>query len=197
MRRHRVLLLAALALALVVPSARAGGVIGAGEAAAESALCADAISRAARASGVPAPLLLALAPIESGLPRAHGRGLSYPWPWTLNTNGSGSFHFRTRGAAEKHLNALVAAGIDNIDIGCMQVNWHWHGAAFASPAAALNPALNTSYAAALLKNYKLKTGSWAGAVGLYHSHTLAVAEAYRCRVAHVLQPNTALKNCAS
>ena len=33
--------------------------------------------------------------------------------------------------------------------------------------------------------------------GLYHSHTLAVAEAYRCRVAHVLQPNTALKNCAS
>jgi hypothetical protein len=36
------------------------------------------------------------------------------------------------------LDALVAAGIDNIDIGCMQVNWHWHRAAFASPAAALN-----------------------------------------------------------
>ena len=196
MRRHRVLLLAALALALVVPSARAGA-IGAGEAAAESAQCADAIRRAARASGVPAPLLLALAPIESGLPRAHGRGPSYPWPWTLNTNGSGSFHFRTRTAAEKHLSSLVAAGIDNIDIGCMQVNWHWHGAGFASPAAALNPALNTSYAAALLKDYQLKTGSWAGAVGLYHSHTPPLAEAYRCRVAHALQPKTALKNCAS
>ncbi len=197
MRRHRVLLLAGLALALVVPSARAGGVIGAGEAAAASAQCADAIRRAARASGVPAPLLLALAPTESGLPRAHGRGPSYPWPWTLNTNGSGSFHFRARGAAEKHLSSLVAAGIDNIDIGCMQVNWRWHGAAFASPAAALNPVLNADYAAALLRDYRLKTGSWAGAVGLYHSHIPARAEAYRCRVAHVLQPNAALKNCAS
>jgi len=196
MHRHRIFLLGALALALAVPSAHAG-VIGTGEAAAASALCADAINRAARASGVPAALLLALAPTESGLPRAHGRGPSYPWPWTLNTNGSGSFHFRTRTAAEKHLSSLVAAGIDNIDIGCMQVNWRWHVAAFASPAAALNPALNADYAAALLKDYKLKTGSWAGAVGLYHSHTLAVAEAYRCRVAHVLQPNTALKNCAS
>jgi hypothetical protein len=195
MRRHRLCLLAWFALALVVPGARAGA-IGAGEAAAESAQCADAIRRAARASGVPAPLLLALAPTESGLPRAHGRGPSYPWPWTLNTNGRGSFHFRTRAAAEKHLNALVAAGIDNIDIGCMQVNWRWHGAAFASPAAALDPTLNARYAAALLGDYRRQTGSWADAVGLYHSHTPALAEAYRCRVAHALQPNTTLKNCA-
>jgi soluble lytic murein transglycosylase-like protein len=193
MRRHRLCLLAWLALALVVPRARAGA-IGAGEAAAESAQCADAIRRAARASGVPAPLLLALAPAESGLPRA--RGPSYPWPWTLNVNGRGSFHFRTRTVAERHLNALVAAGIDNIDIGCMQVNWHWHGAAFASPAAALDPTLNVGYAAALLRDYRRQTGSWAGAVGLYHSHTPALADAYRCRVAHALLPNTTLKNCA-
>jgi len=156
-----------------------------------------AISHAARASGVPVALLLALAPTESGLPRAHDRRPSYPWPWTLNTNGRGSFYFRSRAAAEKHLDALVAAGIDNIDIGCMQVNWHWHGAAFASPTAALNPALNTTYAAALLRDYRRQTGSWAGAVGLYHSHTLALAEAYRCRVAHALQPKAALKDCAS
>jgi hypothetical protein len=193
MRRHRLCLLAWFALALVVPGARAGA-IGAGEAAAESAQCADAIRRAARASGVPAPLLLALAPTESGLPRA--RGPSYPWPWTLNVNGRGSFHFRTRTVAERHLNALVAAGIDNIDIGCMQVNWHWHGAAFASPAAVLNPTLNTVYAAVLLRDYRRQTGSWAGAVGLYHSHTPALADAYRCRVAHALLPNTTLKNCA-
>jgi hypothetical protein len=194
MRRHWVCLLAALALALTVPSARAGA-IGAGEAAAQSALCADAINRAARASRVPAALLRALAPTESGLPGARGHGPAYPWPWTLNTNGRGSFHFRSRVAAEKQLNALVAAGIDNIDIGCMQLNWHWHGAAFASPAAALNPALNTGYAAALLRDYKPKTGSWAGAVGLYHSHSPALAEAYRCRVARALRPDTALRSC--
>src|SRR5205085_9800210 len=132
MRRHRLCLLAWLALALAVPVAH-GSAIGAGEAAAESAQCGDAIRRAARTTGVPAALLLALAPTESGLPRAHGQGPSSPWPWTINTNGRGSFHFRTKAAAERHLNALVAAGIDNIDIGCMQVNWHWHGAAFASP----------------------------------------------------------------
>ena len=196
MYRRRVFLLAGLAFALTVSAAHAG-TIGAGEAAAESVQCADAINRAARTSGVPAALLMALAPTESGLPRAHGRGPVYPWPWTLNTNGSGSFYFRTRVAAEKHLNSLIAAGIDNIDIGCMQVNWHWHGTAFASPVAAINPVLNTGYAAGLLREYKLKTGSWAGAVGLYHSHNPALAEVYRCRVAHALQPKTVLKNCAS
>jgi len=44
---------------------------------------------------------------------------------------------------------------------------------FASPAAALNPTLNTGYAAALLREYRRQTGSWAEAVGLYHSHTPA------------------------
>jgi hypothetical protein len=194
MRQHRNCLLAWLALALTVPSARAG-VLDAGGAAAESAQCADAIKRAARASGVHVALLRALAPTESGLPSARGRGPSYPWPWTLNTNGRGSFHFRTRVAAEKYLNALVTAGIDNIDVGCMQLNWHWHGAAFASPAAALNPYLNTGYAAVLLRDYRRQTGSWAGAVGLYHSHTPALANAYRCRVARALRPDTALTNC--
>jgi hypothetical protein len=195
MRRYRLCVLASLALVLAAPVSHAGA-IGAGAAAAESALCGEAIRRATQTTGVPVALLLALAPTESGLPRAHGRGPPYPWPWTINSNGRGSFHFRTRAAAEKHLNALVAAGIDNIDIGCMQVNWRWHGAAFASPAAALNPILNARYAAALLGDYRRQTGSWADAVGLYHSHTLALAEAYRCRVAHALQPHTRLKNCA-
>jgi soluble lytic murein transglycosylase-like protein len=194
-RRHRLCLLAWLAVVLAAPDAR-GGAIGAGEAAAVSAQCGEAIRRAARATGVPVALLLALAPTESGLPRAHDHGPSYPWPWTLNTNGRGSFHFRTREAAEKHLNALVAAGIDNIDIGCMQINWHWHGTAFASPAAALSPAINAAYAAVLLQHYKRQSGSWAEAVGLYHSHTPALADAYRCRVARELRPGTALKNCA-
>jgi soluble lytic murein transglycosylase-like protein len=71
----------------------------------------------------------------------------------------------------------------------------WHGAAFASPAAALDPLLNVGYAAALLRDYRRQTGSWAAAVGLYHSNTPALAEAYRCRVARALRPDTALRNC--
>jgi hypothetical protein len=170
--------------------------IDAQDAAGEAAKCHSAMVRASAQTGVPLRLLLALAPTESGLQRARGRGPAYPWPWTVNTNDRGSFHFRTREAAEKYLHALVAAGIDNIDIGCMQINWHWHGAAFASPAAALNPTLNAGYAAALLRDYRRQTGSWAEAVGLYHSHSPALAEAYRCRIARELRPGTALKNCA-
>jgi hypothetical protein len=79
----------------------------------------------------------------------------------------------------------------------MQVNWHSHSAAFASPAEALDPVHNATYAARLLRDYKLKRGSWAAAVGLYHSHNPTLADVYRCRVAHALQPKTALKNCAS
>jgi hypothetical protein len=198
MHRQRLSVLAAtalLALALFTRQARAVA-ISAQDAAGEAAQCQSAIVRASSQTGVPLRLLLALAPTESGLRRARGRDPSYPWPWTLNTNGRGSFHFRTRTAAEKHLNALVAAGIDNIDIGCMQVNWHWHGAAFTSPAAALNPTLNAGYAAALLRDYRRQTGSWADAVGLYHSHTPARAEAYRCRIARELRPDSALRNCA-
>jgi hypothetical protein len=195
MRRYRLCLLAWLALALAAPETRAGA-IGAAEATAESAQCGKAIIRAARTTGVPVALLRALVPTESGLPRAQGRGTAYPWPWTLNANGRGSFHFKTRAAAEKHLNALVRAGIDNVDIGCMQVNWRWHGGAFVSPAAALDPDHNIGYAAALLRDYRRQVGSWAGAVGLYHSHTPALADAYRCRVARVLQPDAAIRNCA-
>jgi hypothetical protein len=51
------------------------------------------------------------------------------------------------------------------------------------------------YAAALLRDYRRQTGSWAAAVGLYHSNTPALAEAYRCRVARALRPDTALRNC--
>jgi hypothetical protein len=196
--RQRVGLLAAtasLAVALIARQAEAVAIT-AQDAAGEAAQCESAIVRASSQTGVPLRLLLALVPTESGLRRAHGHGPSYPWPWTLNTNGRGSFHFRTREAAEKHLNALVAAGIDNIDIGCMQINWHWHGTAFASPAAALSPAINAAYAAVLLQEYKRQSGSWAEAVGLYHSHTPALADAYRCRVARELRPGTALKNCA-
>jgi hypothetical protein len=156
--------------------------------------CDVALREAAKANGVPARLLLALAPIESGVVSRSGQ--IYPWPWTLNVNGHGSYYFRSRAAAERHLNALIAAGIDNVDIGCLQVNWHWHGLAFVSPAAALAPALNAQYAASLLRKYRVQTGTWSGAVGLYHSHDTRLAEVYRCRVARALAPTTKIRGCA-
>jgi hypothetical protein len=137
--------------------------------------------------------LHALAPAESGIANRTGRHLA--WPWTLNTNGHGSFHFRSRFAAESHFKALLAAGIDNIDVGCMQVNWHWHHTEFASPAALMDPNNNALYAALLLKTYKVQTGSWSGAVGLYHSRNPALVARYHCRIARELLPHAAIRGC--
>jgi hypothetical protein len=76
------------------------------------------------------------------------------------------------------------------------VNWHWHGRAFTSPAVALAPALNAQYAASLLRKYRAQTGTWSGAVGLYHSHDPRRADVYRCRVARVLAPRVKIRGCA-
>jgi hypothetical protein len=162
---------------------------------ADADACKDAVVRASHETGVPLRLLTALAPIESGI--ADRSGEVQPWPWTLNTNGHGSYHFRTRQAAAQHLATLIAAGVDNVDIGCMQVNWHWHGHAFASPDAALSPALNVRYAALLLREFHAQSGTWAGAVGLYHSRNPMLTDAYRCRVARALAPQAKIRDCHS
>jgi hypothetical protein len=164
------------------------------EAAAETAQCHSAIVRASSQTGVPLRLLQALAPAESGIAIRGGGHLA--WPWTLNTNGYGSFHFRSRVAAEAHLSSLLARGLDNVDVGCMQVNWHWHRHAFASPAALLNPENNALYAARLLRSYRVESGSWSGAVGLYHTRNPILAARYHCRIARELQPRAALRDCS-
>jgi hypothetical protein len=190
--RQRLSVLAALALTLFARQALAGS-IGAQEAAAQVARCQSAIVRASDQTGVPARLLRALAPTESGIVNRGGRHLA--WPWTLNTNGYGSYHFRSRVAAESHLMTLLADGIDNIDVGCMQINWHWHHADLASLGSLMDPDNNALYAALLLRTYRKQTGSWSGAVGLYHTHNPMLAARYQCRVARELVPGAAIQGC--
>jgi hypothetical protein len=190
--RQRLCLLAGLALALVAHRAAADP-INAKDAAAQVARCDSAAIAASYRTGVPLRLLRALAPAESGIVARGGRHVA--WPWTLNTNGHGSFHFRSQAAAQAHLQSLLADGIDNIDVGCMQVNWHWHHAEFVSPAALLNPDNNALYAALLLKAYRIQTGTWSGAVGLYHTHNPILAARYQCRIARELVPDAAIQGC--
>jgi len=192
--RSRLRLLIASGVTLLVVATGMAAAQDHADAVADLRQCEMALRAAADATGVPVRLLLALAPIESGVGSRTGR--IYPWPWTLNINGRGSYHFRSQAAAARYLKALIVAGIDNVDIGCMQVNWHWHGLGFASPAAALTPELNAQYAASLLRKYRVQTGTWSGAVGLYHSHDTRLAEVYRCRVARALAPTTKIRGCA-
>lgn len=143
-----------------------------------SALCDRAARRAADEFGVPTDLMLAIARVETG--RDRGQGLA-PWPWTVNVGGDGAF-FDAPGPALDHVARMLQTGTENIDIGCFQVNFRWHGDAFASLETMIDPDLNAGYAARLLLDLRQSLGSWSGAVGAYHSRTDDLAAAYVRRV---------------
>jgi len=86
--------------------------------------------------------------------------------------------FTTREAAAAFVRQQAGAGID---IGCFQINTRWHGDAFASIEAMLDPVANADHAAAFLARLHAEFGDWEVAAGAYHSRTPGLAEAYRRR----------------
>lgn len=56
-----------------------------------------------------------------------------------------------------------------IDLGCMQINHHFHGSKFNSVETMLDPETNVSYAARFLRELKEKEGNWTMAVARYHA----------------------------
>jgi hypothetical protein len=127
-------------------------------------------------------LLQSIARAESGLPGISS-GAVRPWPWTVDADGSGLF-FDSKTAAIAWVHDQ-ASHHDFIDVGCMQVDLHFHPQAFASMDEAFDPDTNADYAARLLLalHNGEAGGSWDVAVGLYHSHSALLAAEYRDRVA--------------
>lgn len=147
----------------------------------DSDLCADAAGRAARETGVPRDVLLAITLTETG--RAID-GPMRPWPWAVNVGGEGHW-FGTRSEAVQFVDAQLLAGTSNFDVGCFQLNHRWHGDAFASTNDMFDPAANALYAARYLKSLEADSGDWSAAAGAYHSATPANAEKYRDRFDHL------------
>lgn len=142
--------------------------------------CAGAVADAERSEGIPSGLLAAIASVESGRwDRQRQRRMA--WPWTVNAGGQGAY-YADRSAAIAAVNAAHEQGIRLVDVGCMQVNLHFHGAAFASLDQAFDPVLNARYAARFLRSLYAETGSWQDATMRYHSATPAFGEPYRDRV---------------
>ena len=56
-----------------------------------------------------------------------------------------------------------------IDIGCMQINHHYHGANFRSLEAMFDPAQNIDYAARFLHDLKEREKTWTMAVARYNA----------------------------
>jgi hypothetical protein len=171
----------ALTVLLLGPAVAGKARAGAAQAGDSWALCAAATDAAeAMRPDLPAHLLGALAKVESG--RWHTASKArLAWPWTVMAEGRGRY-LPTKAAAIAEVRALQAKGVSNIDVGCMQVNLHWHGRAFDSLEQAFDPAHNVAYAAAFLLDLRASENSWTKAIGVYHSRTPKFSGPYRSKV---------------
>lgn len=144
------------------------------QAVAAATACRDAAAQAATRHGVPEDVLLTIATIESG------RGNEAGWPWTVGHRGRGHWA-ATAPEAISHAADLIAAGERNLDIGCFQINVHWHAPAFPSLAAMFDPQANADHAARLLAGHYARLGTWQAAVAAFHSRSPARAAQYLAR----------------
>lgn len=131
----------------------------------------------AKAVGVPEKILYAIALQESKL--LLGEGFIKPWPWTLNVKGT---PHRMSNSAEtvERIRQAKASGINNIDVGLMQVNLKYHGQRFENLSDAVDPYNNIWIGATILKEeYERCKQDWWCAVGHYHSRTPERAKKYR------------------
>ncbi len=149
------------------------------------ALCARAINRGERELGIPRRLLHAISLVESGRWNERAR-TTKAWPWTVMAEGRGRY-LPSKAAAVAEVRRLQANGVQNIDVGCMQINLRHHPNAFDSLDEAFDPAVNVSYGARFLRSLQLKHRSWVKAVGNYHSATPARHRVYRAKVLRTWQ----------
>lgn len=146
-------------------------------------VCEQHTIAAAQRHDVPPPLLQAIARVESGRAQ-QGVGLR-AWPWTANVAGQGHY-FDTAQAALTFFEGVLAEGQTSFDVGCMQLNYRWHGDQFQSLAQMLDPARNTDYAARYLAELYRETGDWEMATRYYHSRTPEFGHAYLARVRQMM-----------
>ncbi len=71
--------------------------------------------------------------------------------------------------AVRYFDKAEAAGARLIDIGCMQIDYYWHGQDFRSVGDMFDPSQNVDYAARLLKSLRQQEDSWTLAVARYHA----------------------------
>ena len=128
--------------------------------AAENA-CEREMTRASTAYGVPLGVLYSVGMTESGRKDSLR-------PNAMNIDGRAYFATSVSDGVRAFKEA-TARGAKLIDIGCMQINHHWHGADFASVSEMFDPARNVDYAARFLKTLRAEEGNWTLAVARYNA----------------------------
>ncbi len=143
-------------------------------------VCERHIAEAETALDIPSQLLHAIGLVESGTWNEE-RARSVPWPWTIYAKKRGR-RFASKADALAEIERLYDQGVRNIDIGCMQVNLHYHSHAFKNFEEMLDPANNVAYAALLLKKLYHDARSWSVAISRYHSWTPKLSRIYHNKV---------------
>jgi len=147
----------------------------------DNALCFYAVKEAGKEYGVGVDLLQTISVVESGRwDDLQNRYIA--WPWTVNVQGKG-YYFASREEAVSAVKKFQSKGIENIDVGCMQINLKYHGEAFSSIEEAIDPVNNVKYSAKFLRHLYAKHGkSWKNAAKRYHSSNPRKGEAYTRRL---------------
>ncbi|USG61889.1 transglycosylase SLT domain-containing protein [Sneathiella marina] len=147
--------------------------------------CRVAVEKAEKENRLPKRLLSAISLTETG--RWHAKRQEIiAWPWTVYAEGRGRY-LPNKAAAIEEVKTLKAKGVKNIDVGCMQVNLHFHPKAFENLNAAFDPNRNTKYAAELLASLRQRDRSWTKAIAYYHSKTKKFYIPYRRKVMKIWQ----------
>lgn len=159
----------AIAMAVSIYDAHASG-------AAVENVCEQEMIRAANENSIPLAVLYAVALTETGQ-----RGALHAY--AMNVEGRPVFNPTLKEAMAQFATAKRAGAV-LIDIGCMQVNHHFHGMKFASIEDMFDPRLNIDYAARFLKRLRASEGSWTAAVARYHAgpNNAPAQKSYVCAV---------------
>jgi hypothetical protein len=147
-------------------------------------LCLVSSSYYEKKYNIPKNLLRSISIVESGKWNREHK-MTFAWPWIVGIDGKGEY-FKSYGEAAAFLRKAVARGA-NVDIGCHQINWKYHGHHFNKPEELLHPKINAAYAAHFLIEKFNSSKDWSKAVAHYHSHTPEFGDRYLKKVHNVLE----------
>lgn len=139
-------------------------------------ICEREMTQASAKYQVPLGILFAVGLTETGI---NGNLHAY----ALNLAGNTVYSLNKEQAIDR-FHAAQAAGMKLIDVGCMQLNYYFHGERFSSIAEMLDPHRNVDYAARFLSELRAREGSWTLAVARYNAgkNNDPAQKRYVCRV---------------
>ena len=146
------------------------------DATAASGACEQEIQAAAAKYGVPEGILYSVGLTETGR-----KGSLYAY--AMNVEGKAYYPASPQEALAVFETAR-REGRKLIDLGCMQINHHFHGENFRSAAEMFEPRRNVEYAAKFLHNLHQRHETWTMAVARYHAgpNNDPAQKKYVCRV---------------